>query len=156
MKNIIVTCILYSAIIVGTITGYLPSALAHAVQWKLAEGTPCAFAITYAEGEPMAYAAVKVFSPTDKKVEFLAGNADKNGVVAFVPTEAGEWTVEAHDGLGHKVSIPVVIAVDSLVASTHGQGGSAHLPMPLSIALGISVIGNVFFGLYWWQRKIKQ
>ena len=55
----------------------------------------------------MAYAAVRLFSPSDPAVPFVDGRADRLGRFAFLPPEPGAWTVRAEDEEGHKVEVQV-------------------------------------------------
>ncbi|ERP31002.1 hypothetical protein [Chitinivibrio alkaliphilus] len=63
---------------------------------------------SYEDGEPMAYAAVEIFSPAEDRVPFQTGRTDKNGVFSFVPDAEGMWLVSADDGDDH-VSSPSFI-----------------------------------------------
>ncbi|MDR2710087.1 MAG: hypothetical protein LBB65_01920 [Burkholderiales bacterium] len=75
----------------------------------------------YVGGDPMAYAAIKVFSPADDKVAYQEGFADGNGRFAFVPNATGDWRVAASDGMGHRAE-----AVVAHVAATGGEGANAR------------------------------
>ena len=63
--------------------------------------------IYYASGEPMAYATVRVFSPSDPTIPYIDGRADRLGRFAFLPSEPGAWSVQADDGDGHHLAITV-------------------------------------------------
>ena len=113
----------------------------------------------YSSNEPMSYAETRVFSPEDQQTEYQNGRTDRNGRFAFYPDTIGLWRIEINDGMGHRIE-----------ASVEGGGGlpDAFDPKewPLSqntrpetpsravgALLGVSVIGNLFFGVYLWRRR---
>ena len=55
----------------------------------------------------MAFADVKVFAPS--KELWLAGRADGAGRFAFMPDNAGEWTLEAREAENHTARLTLTI-----------------------------------------------
>lgn len=84
---------------------------AHGVAHEVLE-TATGVQATYADGTPMEYCDVAVFSPASGDVEFQTGTTDRHGRFAFVPDTFGAWKVTVDDGMGHRVTAEVT--VDSL------------------------------------------
>jgi nickel transport protein len=106
----------------------------------------------YSTGEPMMYAKIKLFPPSRPETEILQTVADRRGFFCFLPDEPGSWRVEAEDGMGHKGTITVSVAEGgegiSPPAGRGASGGSGSAagkpPLPWGIALGLSIICNIF------------
>jgi nickel transport protein len=102
----------------------------------------------YSDDEPAAFGAAKIFSPDNATVEFQNGRTDMRGRFAFSPDTSGTWTAVVTDGMGHKVSHKLEIPA----AETDGTAPAPapkqkEASMPLRIALGLSLIANIFMGL---------
>ncbi len=85
--------------------------LAHGVTHEVFDAATGVRA-AYADGTPMEYCDVAVFSPVDGEVEFQTGATDRHGRFAFVPDTLGLWRVTVDDGMGHMITAEVT--VDSL------------------------------------------
>lgn len=113
----------------------------------------------YSDQEPMRYAEVLIFSPDDEKVEYQNGRTDKKGRFAFCPSHAGLWKIQVTDGIGHAVQAEVGVQsqADGRVAPKCTQADGKPLFTEGSILsrtfLGLSVLFNIFMGLYIWKRK---
>ena len=133
---------------------------AHGVDYRIAEEKKTIVVETfYSTGEPMSYAEVLVFSPQDQKVEYQNGRTDKNGTFAFCPDTEGEWRIEISDGTGHKI--------DAMIQAGSPRSGKAYSGTPgdveqkrkaqrsriIEIVAGLSVIINLFAGLYFWKKR---
>jgi len=70
----------------------------HGVETYVEEVKGVSIAVQYADGSPMAFADVKIKSPSGKE---KSGQTDDNGRIVFYPDENGKWRVEIDDGLGH-------------------------------------------------------
>lgn len=102
----------------------------------------------YATGEPMAYATMRLFAPSDPAVPFLDGRADRLGRFAFLPSEPGAWTVEAGDGDGHTLRV----SVDAGTAASAGPApGGLFSGRRLVLWLSLSL--NVFALAAWLRRR---
>jgi nickel transport protein len=118
------------------------------------DGTAVSLVFHYAGGQPMAYAAVRVFGPGDAEVEFQNGRTDRQGGFSFRPDRAGDWRIEVQDGRGHAVQATVPAAAPD-------PTGSALVPPPReprnwqNATLGLSLIGNVFLAL-WVGRLVSR
>ena len=105
----------------------------------------------YTTDEPMMYAQIKVFFPSDSSTEILRSVADRNGYFSFIPEGTGFWRIAAEDGMGHRseITLNVILAgedadgLDGKLGTTPGVGGK--LPLPLAALLGVSLIINVFW-----------
>lgn len=112
----------------------------------------------YADKEPMRYAEVLVFSPSDQKIEYQNGRTDQNGRFAFYPETAGAWRIEVSDGMGHKEVGRVVVGQADNTDADPGKhierseepDGSMRL---LKAVLGISLIFNIAFFYYAWKTR---
>lgn len=106
----------------------------------------------YSGDEPAAFSAVKIFTPNNATVEFQNGRTDARGRFAFSPDTEGTWTAIVTDGMGHKVShtleIPVAEAGGVSLAPEQKEAS-----MPLRIALGLSLIANIFMALRLCRRN---
>jgi nickel transport protein len=124
----------------------------------------------YSTGEPMMYAKVKLYPPSRPGVESLQSVTDRNGLFCFIPDEAGEWRVDAEDGMGHKgtiiigvpealADVPLDISPDLSTGAASQMGAASktsktgregavfgNIPRPLGIVLGLSLILNIFSG----------
>jgi nickel transport protein len=101
----------------------------------------------YSTGEPVSFAKIKIFPPStrDRNVESLVSITDRNGIFCFIPDEEGEWRVDMEDGMGHKGSIPVnAAAVQDSVAGGETPAAGAGAPLVFNIALGLSLLVNIF------------
>jgi len=92
----------------------------------------------YASGEVMAYAAIRLFAPSDPDVPFIDGRADRLGRFAFLPSEPGAWVVEAEDGDGHKLRMTVQAGAAGVQSTS--PGGMFSL---WRVALWLSLSANV-------------
>lgn len=162
MRILLLACLL--------LAGWASPAQAHGLAWQSDAAPATVVLFTYAGGEPMAYASIKVFSPGEAEVEYQNAHTDKTGRFAFVPGVAGPWRIVADDGMGHRQEALVTIAASQPAAvvaingtASAGQGPqSAAVPQQssgtgnsfvLRLALGLSVLGNIFCGLYILRRR---
>ncbi|MCL2310295.1 MAG: hypothetical protein FWC42_08515 [Proteobacteria bacterium] len=143
-------------------------ALAHGIGFERSNDPAEAVRFFYIGGDPMAYAAIKVFSPADGKAEYQEGFADAEGRFAFVPDVAGDWRVVASDGMGHRAEA-VVLHTDangekSAAFSTSSDGRASadatgyrdHVPMGWKAALGLSLILNLALLAQWAVRRSRR
>ena len=146
---------------------------AHGLAWQADPGPATAVLFTYAGGEPMAYASIKVFAPNEAAVEYQNAHTDQTGRFAFVPRVPGQWRIVADDGMGHRQEAVLGIDMPSAATGIHAgiapapaasagaavgpsatalqqstNTSSTGTPFGLRLALGLSVLGNIFCGLY--------
>jgi uncharacterized GH25 family protein len=105
----------------------------------------------YSTGEAMSFAIIRTYAPSRPDIETVQSITDRNGYFSFVPDEEGEWLVSAEDGMGHKGSITV--AVGSTAEENPRDGVNSKMPLAFSIALGLSLILNVFAAYYFVLKK---
>ncbi|MDR2109921.1 MAG: hypothetical protein LBP32_01295 [Spirochaetaceae bacterium] len=99
----------------------------------------------YTTGEPMMYAAIKLYPPSKPEVESLQSITDRNGIFSFIPDEEGEWRIDAEDGMGHKGTIFINAAAPKAASGAAASGGGdVKISRPLGIAAGLSFIINIF------------
>jgi nickel transport protein len=72
---------------------------AHGVDYEIKK-TGMAISLSSGPKIPASYASYKLYAP-HASLPFQEGNADKNGVVAFVPDRAGIWRLKASIGSDH-------------------------------------------------------
>ena len=107
----------------------------------------------------MRYAEVLVFSPENDEVEYQNGRTDQNGRFAFCPEMVGKWQIKVNDGMGHAVQAEIMI--DSLDTRSEVLKGLAVNTTPaaaattkwIKIILGLSIMMNLFLGLYVWKSR---
>lgn len=95
----------------------------------------------YSTNDPMAYAKVKVYPPSNPNVETIKSFTDRNGYFAFLPDEDGKWIVEAFDGMGHTAKI----AVNPLEVSQSGvEDKNIAASKTFKIILALSLMLNIY------------
>ncbi|MDR1976256.1 MAG: DUF4198 domain-containing protein [Campylobacteraceae bacterium] len=107
---------------------------------------------TYSTNDPMAYAKIKVYPPSNSKVEAIKSFTDRNGYFAFLPDEEGEWKIEAADGMGHRGEISVNAAAQNIVETSN----TAAAPVWLRFVLGLSLLFNTFLFFTLFKRGKRQ
>ena len=141
------------------LVGWLSPAQAHGLEWQSDAAPATVVLFTYAGGEPMAYASVKVFAPNDAEVEYQNAHTDKTGRFAFVPEGHGPWRIVADDGMGHRqeatlnIASPETTIGSNLNAPTTQQASNTGNPFVLRLALGLSLLVNIFCGLYVLRKR---
>ncbi|MFP3979934.1 MAG: hypothetical protein ACLFUY_00960 [Desulfobacterales bacterium] len=149
------------------LTGLLLLLLAAAAGQAAAHGTDhetidpgpaAAVEFTYADGSPMSYAEVLVYSPEDEEIEHQNGRTDANGRFVFYPDKPGKWRIQADDGTGHLEKASVEISAGNGEEDEKGsaaadekdsrQSGAGGLPRIWAAVLGVSIILNIFSGFY--------
>lgn len=137
------------ALVAGLFLAASPAA-GHEVLHEVARGRAVAVQARYADGEPLAYVSVEVFSPADARVAHLKGRTDRNGWVAFVPDAPGGWRVRIVDATGHGLDTTVQIeGVDEPGRAT----GDPGLAFALRPALGVLLVAALFGGLVLFLRR---
>jgi hypothetical protein len=126
----------------------LPAAVfAHGVEISDVTGQAGARTLRfmYSDGEPMLFAAVKVYPPSTPEATVQESMTDRDGYFSFVPFENGSWHLAVEDGMGHKGEIVVTVA-DAMETAAAAQRAvpSGKLPRPFAVALGLSLILNIF------------
>jgi nickel transport protein len=141
--------LIYAGLIAGAMaTAAHGTAFAHGVRARAIGNTATVVELYYTDGEVMAYAEVRVFSPDMPDVPFVNGRADRLGRVTFAADRDGIWRIEAQDNQGHKVRTDVTIAAGS-AASQHTASGNSWL-------LWASLFVNIFASASWiatWRSK---
>ena len=145
---------------------------AHGTDYRVIESDQVAAAeFFYSDKTPMRYAEVLVFSPENDKVEFQNGRTDASGRFAFFAETPGDWRVEVNDGMGHAVHAKVSVSPETPEANSFGDNSEtdkkkAHSTVTekkhallgdastgVKMFLGLSVLLNLFLGLYVWKGK---
>ena len=111
---------------------------AHGVVYSIINEKATIISISYDTDEPMSYAKVKLFSPSNPDIEYQNGRTDKNGRFAFIPTEPGEWTLSVDDDMAHGVHETFIVK-EAMTVETQ----SHRSPRWMGIVSGLCVI----FGL---------
>ncbi|WP_051257768.1 hypothetical protein [Desulfovibrio cuneatus] len=151
MRIVLLTCLL--------LAGWGSPVQAHGLGWQSDPAPAMVVLFTYAGGEPMAYASIKVFAPNEAEVEYQNAHTDKTGRFAIVPGAAGPWRIVADDGMGHRqeavldVAAPQAASGASANMTTPPQTSSTGTSFVLRLALGLSVLGNIFCGLYGLRKR---
>jgi nickel transport protein len=142
------TLILFSFFIL-----YSSFCIAHDVQMAV-ELSPPAVVVksTYSGTEPMSYAAVLVFAPSNAKIEYQNGRSDAAGMFAFIPDRAGVWRFVIDDEMGHKEEKNIDITEEFLKGSV-SAGASATLPVSWKILVGVSLILGCTGILFWTKAR---
>lgn len=101
---------------------------AHSARHMLIETHTVVFEVFFSNGSPMAFAAVKVFSPGDQNVPYQTGRTDAGGRFAFVPSSEGMWRAEVDDGMGHKREISAEVRADQSLPLRKKPGNQGDAP----------------------------
>jgi len=110
----------------------------HGVEYEISEGKSILIRVGYDDGEPMSYAEVRIFSPSDPKVEHQNGFTDKNGCFAFLPDNIGKWKISVNDATGHGVVTKIEVKEEMRI-----EAKSKKWPRLQKLITGVSII----FGL---------
>lgn len=119
-------------------------AAAHGVGARIVSGPGRVVEFYYADGDAMAYADAKVFSPESGDVPYLNGRTDKLGRLAFLPDKPGPWRVEAKDAEGHLAKIEVPSDQDYT---------PSRWREPRTWALLLSLLFNMAAVGWWWTGR---
>ncbi len=123
--------------------------LAHGVVYEISREEAFTIKIAYDDGVPMSYAEVKIFSPSDQKIEYQNGRTDKNGRFVFFPDKTGQWKIEINDGMGHGVITDVSVG-EGLKLEEETRG---HLVRWQKILFGLSLIIGITGILFYFSAR---
>ncbi|MEW5944574.1 MAG: hypothetical protein AB1742_00090 [bacterium] len=115
------------------LTGVTSSA--HGVNYEIKNRKGVVIRIAYDDGKPMSYAAVKIFSHSDKKLEYQNGRTDKNGCFVFLPDEVGAWKITVDDGAGHGI-----IRTINVNEAARVEAICKGLPRWYKLIVGVSIL----------------
>lgn len=130
------------------------SSFAHDVKISIELAPPSVIVRSFYSGsEPISYASILVFSPSDAGTEYQNGRSDADGVFAFVPAKAGEWKFIIDDEMGHKEEKIIEISAEFLKGVDKAIG-DGRLPTYWKALIGISfIIGCT--GIFFWIKARK-
>lgn len=143
------------------------NAFAHGTDYRMiGKNAVVAAEFFYSDKTPMQYAEILVFSPENKKVEYQNGRTDQNGRFAFFAETPGEWQMKVNDGMGHAVHAIVTVNPINSDSKTTGEIMNdrpdvskkkntllGESPMGVRLVFGLSILLNLFLGVYVWKRK---
>ncbi len=144
------------------------NALAHGTDYRLiGTNTVVAAEFFYSDKTPMQYTEILVYSPKNEKVEYQNGRTDRNGRFAFLPETNGKWQMKVNDGMGHAVHATVIVNQVNPDSKNTGEISSKKrnevskkngrlfgaTPMGVKLVFGLSILLNLFMGVYVWKRK---
>ncbi len=164
MKHLTRTCI-WLWIVLFSLSLSPDPAAAHGTDYRILDSKGAVVVeFIYDDNQPMRYAEVLVYSPDDDDIEYQNGRTDNNGRFAFYPDAPGRWRIQADDGTGHLERVSIELAADntdeegvtsaSERTTDHGHGHHHNgLPRIWGVLLGISLIVNLFFGLYYFKGR---
>ena len=156
-----------TAICFLALAGSPAQSLAHGLGWQQDFDPTITLNFVFADGEPLAYGEVSIFSPADPEFEYQKARSDQNGFFSFRPNQSGLWKFSAVDGQGHKTSGEISLIDEQIGASGRdtkvkaaakseaAASGSSVGPDTTSIVLGLSIILNVAW-LALWRRRNSQ
>jgi nickel transport protein len=107
----------------------------------------------YSGDEPISYASVLVFSPSDSGTEYQNGRSDANGLFAFVPDKEGEWKFIIDDEMGHKQEKVIRIEQGFLEGKIENVK-DGQLSTYWKAFIGISLIIGCT-GIFFWVKARK-
>lgn len=131
---------------------------AHGVSGHvLTTPSPVGLEFLYSTGDIAPYANIEVYSPENKTVEYQNARTDKSGRFAFIPNIPGTWTIIMSDNMGHRAETAISISEEDLqLQKTHLSSQEniektcpfMNIPLWLRAIFGISILFNIFIGLY--------
>jgi nickel transport protein len=125
------------------------AAAAHEVTHEVVYGKAVAVRARYAGAEPLAYAEYQVFSPADPKIPWQKGRTDRDGWLAFVPSQPGTWRVQVSDGSGHGM----ILSVSAGAPLPEPSRAEGALSWVVRLGAALLAVGIVFAGLAALQRR---
>lgn len=142
------------------LAGVPSQGFAHGLGWQQDFDPTISLNFVFADGEPLAYGEVSIFSPDDPEFEYQKARADQNGFFSFRPNQSGIWKFSAVDGQGHKISGEINVAeaqagtpVPDAQAKAAAQSGLAlgasARPDGKLVFLGLSIILNLTLLALW-------
>ncbi|MBU1193642.1 MAG: carboxypeptidase-like regulatory domain-containing protein [Proteobacteria bacterium] len=140
-------------------------AFAHGTDYRLiGKDAVVAAEFFYSDKTPMGYAEILIFSPDNETVEYQNGRTDQNGKFAFLAQTPGNWNIKVNDGMGHAVHATVTVNPESKDTSELLENPQTRTPkkndplfgdtpMGVRLVFGLSILLNLFLGVYVWKRK---
>lgn len=132
-------------------------ARAHEVLHEVQRGRAVAVRAYESDGEALAHAAYRVFSPAEPGVPFLEGRTDRSGWLAFVPDAPGPWRVQVVGADGHGLDLVVDGAAPAAAAGAPvpapGGGEPSGAAFVLRPLVGLLAVGAVFGALFAFYRR---
>ena len=120
--------------------------------WPAAAHDPRASAIgstavtfSFSDGTPMAFAAARIFGPSDA-IPYAEATTDRAGRIYFLPDRGGLWRAEATDQEGHRFGITV--SIDGGVPVGSGKG------VPDGLVAGSIVLNLIFLSVF--ARRLRR
>jgi nickel transport protein len=89
----------------------LPAVLgAHEIEMSVSMAAPAVIVRSvYGGSDPVSFAKVQIFSPSQPSGEFQTGLTDRRGYFSFVPEGGGVWRVLVDDEEGHRAEVSVTV-----------------------------------------------
>lgn len=118
--------------------------IAHGVVYEIKNEKAVMIKIAYDDGGPMSYAAVKIFSPSDKRVEYQNGRTDKNGCFVFLPDKIGAWKITVDEGMGHGV-VRTLMVNEAARVETICKGMPRWYKLIVGVSILLGAAGFLFY-----------
>lgn len=131
---------------------------AHDITFDIIKSSPAVvIRACYSGAEPVSWASIAVYAPSEAKTSYQNGRTDKDGYFAFVPDAPGNWTVRIDDELGHKGNAVVAVSLDFLKggsalehSSNKDRTGFSSIPLVYRVLMGLLFIfgaSGFFYGM---------
>lgn len=141
--------IIKTAVILAVIFFSISALYPHGINHENSTYNTPVLRFTYDDGEVMNFCHYKIFKP-DAKTEFQSGLTDRNGRLALVPDEPGDWTVTVSDTGGHAASIHLII--DESLKGAEGKSGGSLSFVQKAIMAACVIWGAAGTALYYKSR----
>ncbi len=132
-------------------------ALAHEVLHEVQRGRALAVRAYESDGDALAQATYRVYSPADPGTPFLEGRTDRNGWLAFVPDAPGRWRVQVVGTDGHGLDLVVdgtaPAAAAGAPAPAPGGGEPSGAAFVLRPLVGLLAVAGLFAALFLFYRR---
>lgn len=127
------------------------NAAAHGVEMTSGSGQACWVKAEYAGGESMAFAKVQIMDPQGRTHQ--VGHADGQGRFAWVPDQAGAWSAQAEDGMGHRGELVVQAGPDPAAPPAPRGQELGAVPLWARAAWGLSFIWGLSGAIFYWKAR---
>lgn len=100
----------------------------------------------YGGSEPVAFAKVQVFAPSEAAQEYQTGMTDRRGIFSFVPQDPGAWRIVLDDEEGHRKEVTISVPDPFQSSATAAPPSVSRLERAL---LGLAILfgaTGVFYG----------
>ncbi len=125
-------------------------ALAHDLQYTVAESNVVVVKLFYPDNTKFSYENYEIFRP-DEEIPFQVGRTDAHGRIVFAPDQAGTWNIKAFSEDGHGMEISVEVDENNVLSDTDKPLGNRLSRLMVGVAVIFGLFG--FLSIFYRRRK---